>query len=237
MAGLRKETKHKLIKGGIAILVIATFFIVMWIICKSLGLNTIEGIKSLVLSGGAWSGVLYIALYTILCIVLCFVPGTSMLMIGAGVAIFGANWKTFLMCFAGVVLSSMLMYVIGRFGGSKAISFIVGKEDREKAVSLLNERGTIYFPAFMIFPLFPDDALCCVAGLGRMNIWFYLLSIVLGRGIGVATIIFGIKIIPFECFNTVYDWIVCITVCVFWVILVFYLLHRLEKWINKKNTH
>lgn len=238
MAGLHKETKHKLIKGGIAILVIATFFISMWIICKSLGLTSIDGIKTLVLRGGAWSAVLYIGLYIILCIILCFVPGTSMLMIGAGVALFGANWKTFLMCFAGVVISSLIMDVLGRFGGSKIICFIVGQKSYDEAINLLSSKGAIYVPIMYLLPLFPDDAICMCCGMIKVKWWVHLIEIVLCRGIGCATIIFGVKLIPYEEFNSLYDWFVCIACVIVYVTLMLTGARKIDKWLsNRKNTH
>lgn len=111
----------------------------------------------------------------------------------------------------------------------------MGKEDTEKATKLLREKGTIYFPAFMIFPLFPDDALCCVAGIIKMNPLFYGGSIVLCRGIGVATIVFGLSLIPFERFTTIYDWLVCITVLGIWIIAIFFGLHKLNVLLDKKR--
>ena len=72
-----------------------------------------------------------------------------------GVAMFGATWQTFLLCFAGVITSSFLMDILGRFGGSKIIIKLIGEEDYLKAEKLIKEKGISYLPLFYLFPAFP----------------------------------------------------------------------------------
>ena len=83
----------------------------------------------------------------------------------------------------------------------------------------------------MLFPLFPDDALVMIAGTIKMRLKFFIPSIIIGRGIGIATIVFGLKIIPFDSFNSIYDWIVCITVFAFWILMVFKLSNKFNKYL------
>ena len=154
-----------------------------------------------------------------------------------GVALFGASWETFLLCFAGVIASSFAMDLIGRFGGSKLIIKLIGEEDYLKAEKLIKEKGISYLPLFYIFPAFPDDCICMIAGMLKVNFLYHSICIILCRGIGVATIVFGISIIPFEDFTSLWDWIICLTVVVFWVIFAFYIATKINKWLeNKRKT-
>ena len=43
----------------------------------------------------------------------------------------------------------------------------------------------------MMFPIFPDDALVMIAGTLKMKLRWFIPSIVIGRGIGIAAIVFG----------------------------------------------
>ena len=184
----------------------------------------------------SWFGiVLYVLVQCILTSALCVIPGSSMAFILFSTFIYGEPWKAFLLSFAGVILSSATMYAIGRFGGYKLCSKLLGKEDCEKSLELLRNKGTVYFPLMMIFPLFPDDALVMIAGTTKMSLKWFIPSIIFGRGIGIATIVFGIHIVPFEEFTTLYDWIVFITICAFWIILIFYLAHLLNVYLDKKR--
>ena len=126
------------------------------------------------------------------------------------------------------MISSITMYLLGRFGGYRLTERLIGKEECERAMPLLSERTSIFFPLMMMFPFFPDDALVMLAGTIRMKLAWFIPSIVVGRGVGIATIVFGISLIPFETFTTFYDWLVFITVCVVWVFIVFFLANKLN---------
>lgn len=183
-----------------------------------------------------WYGcIIFVVLQCVITTLLCVIPGTSMAFIMLATVIYDKPWQAFLLSFTGVMISSMYMYVIGRFGGYKICEKLVGKEDTEQATHLLRSKGQIYFPIMMLFPLFPDDALVMVAGTSKMSLKWFIPSIVIGRGIGIATIVFGFSLVPFESFTGIYDWIVFLTVCAFWIIVIFYLAHRLNVLLEKKT--
>ena len=52
----------------------------------------------------------------------------------------------------------------------------VAHETHEK---LINKYGKGYIPLFYLFPLFPDDAICCVVGSLKVNFRYHLFSIIL----------------------------------------------------------
>ena len=60
----------------------------------------------------------------------------------------------------------------------------------------------------MLFPFFPDEALTMVAGTTRMKLSWFLPSIFVARGIGIAAIVFGLSIIPFDKFTSVWHWVI-----------------------------
>lgn len=171
---------------------------------------------------GSWYGfIIFILLQTVLTILLCVIPGSSMALIILTTQLYEYSWQAFLISFSTVIISSAVMYLIGRFGGYKICVKILGKEDCEKSLTLLRTKGTMYFPLMMLFPIFPDDALVMIAGTLKMKLKWFIPSIIIGRGIGIFTIVFGLTIIPFDRFTTFYDWVVFATVCIFWIFLVF----------------
>ena len=185
----------------------------------------------------SWYGcILYVVAECFVTVLLCMIPGTSMAFILLGTALFPRSWQAFLLSYTGVMLSSTFMYLLGRIGGRGACGRIMGEKSFQKASDLLRDRGSVYFPLMMLFPLFPDDALVMVAGISKMKMRWFLPSILLGRGVGVATIVFGITLVPFERFETAYDWLVFFTVCAFWVLLSFYGAHRLNLHMQKKRN-
>ncbi len=186
---------------------------------------------------GKWYAfIMFILVQTILSMLLCAIPGVAMgLIIVIKMIYSNAPWTAFFVSFSSVLLASTVLYAIGRFGGYKLCEKLIGKEDCENSLSLLRNRGTIYFPIMMLFPIFPDDALVMLAGVTKMKLSWFIPSIVLCRGIGILTIIFSFDIIPFDRFEGVYDWLILITVAFFWIREIFKLANKLDKKFDERR--
>ncbi len=184
----------------------------------------------------AWYGwIIFILIQTVLSILLCVIPGAAMAFIILTQTLYPIRWQAFIISFVSVMLSSMLMYALGRWGGYKLCVKFLGKEDCEKSLELLRDNGTVYFPLMMMFPIFPDDALVMIAGTLKMSLKWFIPSIVFGRGIGIATIIFGLSITGL--FTKTWHWIVFVAVCVIGVISVFYGAAKLNAWMKKRKKN
>lgn len=181
--------------------------------------------------------VCYLLLQCIVLVFLCALPGSSLIFTMLSTVIFDRIIIAFVVSLTGIMLSSVFMYLLGRIGGYKLCEKLIGKEDIEKATKFMRERATIYFPIMMTFPIFPDNALVMLAGVSKMKLSWFLPSAIFGRGIGVVTTVFGLAIVPFENFTGIYDWLVFITVCVFWIILVFGLAKKLNDVIEKRRNN
>lgn len=184
-----------------------------------------------------WYGcVLVILIQVVVTSLLSFVPGASMAFIILLQAMYNQPPLAFFVAFTGVMLSSLMMYIIGRFGGYSLCKKLLGEEDCEKASDLLNNKGTIFFPIMMLFPVFPDDALVMVAGTLKMSLKWFIPSIVVGRGIGVATIIFGLSSIPFDKFTSVWHWVIFILACAIGIGIVFFAANKFNKYLQKRKA-
>lgn len=184
----------------------------------------------------SWYGwIIFILFQTILTILLCAIPGASMAFIVLCTNLYPEPWQAFIISFVSVLISSAFMYLLGRNGGYKLCVKMLGEEDCDKSLTLFRNKGTVYFPLMMLFPIFPDDALVMIAGTLKMKMRWFLPSIFIGRGIGIAAIVFGFAIIPFEEFTSLYDWIIFITICVFWVGMLFKAAHKFNEKTNKRK--
>ena len=184
----------------------------------------------------SWTGyVMVILLEVIFTTLLCFVPGASMAFIVVIQTLYENPFVAFAVAFTGVLLSSLFMYVTGRFGGYALCAKLLGEGDCERAAGLMRNKGTAYFPLMMMFPAFPDDALVMIAGTMRMSMAWFVPSIVVGRGIGVATIVFGLSFIPFDQFTTVWHWIGAIAAFAVVVAGLFFGAYKLNKYMEKRN--
>ncbi len=184
----------------------------------------------------SWYGwIIFIVLQTVLTMLLCAMPGASMAFILLSQTIYTVAWQAFLLSFISVMITSATMYIVGRFGGYKLCTRLLGEEDCKKSLGLLRDKGTVFFPLMMMFPIFPDDALVMIAGTIKMRLAWFIPSIVIGRGIGIATIIFGLSIVPFDKFTTPWHWIGFVALCALGICLVFALAFKFNKYLEKRR--
>ena len=184
----------------------------------------------------SWYGwVIIILIQVVITTLLSFIPGTSMAFIILIQTLYESAWQAFLITFIGVLVSSSLMYTTGRFGGYAICKRLLGEEDCNKASELLNDKGAVFFPLMMLFPVFPDDALTMIAGTLKMSLNWFIPSIVIGRGIGIATIIFGLGNIPYDKFTTPWHWVGFIALIIALISLVFFLAFKFNKYLVKRR--
>ena len=237
------KNKKKILSGLFLIVIVATITVLSLLILQTFGIVYYEdGIKvnqELFNSfKNSWYGWLIIILIQIgVTTLLSFIPGTSMAFILVLQAMFDNPWEAFFLAFTGVMLSSFLMYVVGRYGGYTVCKKLLGEKECERASDLLNNKGTMYFPLMMLFPVFPDDALVMVAGTLKFSLKWFIPSIIIGRGIGIATIVFGLGNIPYDKFTSIWHWIIFVLVCAILIIFVFFLAYKLNNYLEKRGKN
>lgn len=231
---MKKTTKKTVIKWSLLILAVLGISGLAYLCCWSCGITSIDGIRTMIDKVDAWGWVLFIGLQVFVTSLLCFIPGTLMTFIICSVILFGA-WKGFLLSSIGVILSSMSMFFIGRFGGEKFARKIVGEKSLNKAQELVAVKSKIYLPLMFLFPLFPDDALCMVSGMTKMKWWQFLIIVVFCRTIGVAVVCFlGSDLINWSELSII-DWFVFISVCITDVFIFVHFANKLEAKIKSKR--
>lgn len=242
-----KEKLKKYLKILVVLLVVAAISVGIYFVLRHFGFTDADKLKGWIKSTGGWAIIVYILLRVSFTIFLSFVPACSMIFDLLSLATFDyyPPIVIFLICFASVVITSVIMDLIGRFGGNKAIIKILGKEDYEEAKDLVQEKGMVYVPVMYLLPIFPDDAICMVSGATKMNFWVHLAEIILCRGIGCATIVFGLQIIPQDLvnnlkeFNWVYignniiEYIRLLVLIVAYLGLLFWFTRKIDKWLTK----
>jgi uncharacterized membrane protein YdjX (TVP38/TMEM64 family) len=166
---------------------------------------------------------------------LCMNPIGSGVFVWLGIALFGPTWKCFLAAFAGCFLSYIMIDALGRFGGAKLVKRIVGEEDYQKIEDVINKKGYTYIPIIYLLPVFPDDLTCLVVGTLKFNWLFHMLAAFIGKAVGIATVVFGVSLIPTELFlplsfDKLYNWFVLIACLIVYITVLF----KLARWIDKK---
>ncbi len=234
-----KEKAKKYLKILLVLLIIASISIGLYFVLRAFGLTDVDKIKTWLKQVGPWAIVVYILLRVVCTIFLSFMPACSMVFDLLSLATFDylPPAAIFAICLTSVVITSVVMDLIGRFGGNKAIVKILGQKEYDEAKDLVQEKGMVYVPVMYLLPIFPDDAICMVSGATKMNFLVHFIEIVLCRGIGCATIIFGVQIIPSEVSSfssrNPLDYMRVGLLIIAYLSLLLYLARRVDKWLTK----
>ena len=153
-------------------------------------------IKNFVKSTGGW-GILVFMVVCILQAVAIPIPSTVIILVGT--AIYGAFWS-FVMVSVGTIIGSVITFFIGRTFGKKLALWMFGQEKIDKYSQFIGKKHKGMFIVMLLFPFFPDDLICILAGISQMSFKFFIISVILFRPIMIAVTAFlgtG-NIIPFS---------------------------------------
>ncbi|HEY8443457.1 MAG TPA: TVP38/TMEM64 family protein [Clostridia bacterium] len=145
-------------------------------------LTNMELLKNFILSTGFWGMAVFICAQIIQVV---FLPLPSIVLNLVGVALYGPT-LAFILGSIGVCLGSIAAFAIGRIFGRRLVEWIVGKDKALEYRMLLNNKGKYMLILMLLFPFFPDDILCLVAGITTMSWGFFIFAVLITRPITVA---------------------------------------------------
>ena len=204
----------------VALFMLAASSFVLYIV-KVTGLwekiDSIESLREYVSGYGSYTIPIFILIQFLQVTVL---PLPGMVTIGAGVALFGAFYGA-LWSFIGILSASIVSFFVGRLLGYRVASWLVGEESLQKGLKLVKGKDTIVLTFMFLFPFFPDDLLCFVAGLSSMSITYYLIMITVTRAISITLSAYSINgsLIPY---NTWWGIIIWAIILIFTLMICYY---------------
>ena len=226
-----KETWHKL---TISLFVLLIFtLIVLFFMLKSGFFDVVhspEKFKEYLEKAGSWMALAYIILQFLQVLIL---PIPSFVSVAAGVALFGAP-KTLLYSFLAIVPASILGFFVGRKLGTKAVSWMIGKDSLEKWQKKLKGKDNLILTTMFLLPLFPDDILCFLAGLSSMSNKYFLIMIVVCRLVNLSGTTFSIELIPFTTWWGILLWVVLGIIFGLIFLLHYKNTDKISEWARKK---
>lgn len=199
MSKMKKETKTKLIKISIIVGALILLVLAIYLPLELTGtidkIDSAEKLRDVILEGGAYSYVIFIIIQFLQ---VTFLPLPAVVTTVAGTLVFGP-WITFGLSLLAVMLGSIFAFFLGRKVGRKLVVWVAGEKDAKKWEEKLS-RGKYIFFLMMLFPIFPDDILCIVAGCIGMDWKFFLITNIITRPISIGTTCFfgSGQIIPFS---------------------------------------
>lgn len=140
-------------------------------------LDSVDAVKQWLLSFGGWTPFIYF-LFQILQVIIAPIPGGTTTLVGG--ALFG--WiKGFLLSEAGIMIGTAAAFGIAKKLGRPVILKWVPSKWTDKLGSIRDSRLNMVLFLIFLFPGFPDDIFCYLAGLTKMNFKSFILIALLGR--------------------------------------------------------
>lgn len=181
--------------------------------------DSVEEVRNYVSSFGAY-GVLVFILIQFLQVVILPIP--SFITIGAGVLSFGAFLGA-TYSYIGIVLGSITAFFLGKILGYKFASWLFGKNKLETWIKRLKEKDKILITFMFLFPFFPDDLLCFVAGITVKSKKFFITMVIIVRAITIFTSAYSINnsLIPYDTWWGIVLWIVFFVITIATATIIF----------------
>ena len=193
-----------------------------------------DWIKPIVEKAGVWGYLIYLILQVIITTIFCFVPATTFTFSLMSVQLFGMVGGL-IISIIGCFISSMVMFFVGRFGGTKLVDWLVGKESREKVQNMVSDKALVYVPVMLACPFFPDDAVVLVSGMTTMKFWYFAPMCLITRSIGItATAFLGEGTIWNYIKDSLGNNIVLWIMFVFMILQCVLYIYKFTNWLEKK---
>lgn len=142
---------------------------------------SLEALRSYIDRFAPYSHLLFF-LVQLLSVVLAPIP--SNLTAAAGGVLFGV-WPAFLLTSSAVVTGSLLVFWLARVLGRDFADRIVSQKLSEKYQNILRTKAPVFLTLALLFPFFPDDMLCILAGLTSLSFRRFALIVLLTRPWGL----------------------------------------------------
>ena len=143
--------------------------------------RTLSGLRDYISRSAPYSHLCFFLLQ-LMSVVLAPIP--SNLVAAAGGMLFGAR-SAFPLTLGAVVSGSLLTFSLARALGREFADRLVSRRLSEKYQDLIRAKTTTFLVLAFLFPFFPDDMLCILAGLTSVSLRRFALIVLLARPWGL----------------------------------------------------
>lgn len=144
-------------------------------------INSVEELQALIASAGSMADVVYFLLQ-MMTVIVAPIPSNVSMMAGALALGF---WRAMILGVLAVVAGSVIMFLLVRKLGQNAVQRFVDKGMMDKYLPVIEEKQDMFLFLTMLFPFFPDDAICMLAGLSSISLGRFLVIMAIGRPWGL----------------------------------------------------
>lgn len=143
--------------------------------------TSLEGIQGYIEDFSPYSQVVFFLLQ-LASVIIAPIPSNITAMGGA--LLFG-TLSSFLLTWAAVTLGSTIVFLLARVLGQSFVSRFVSDKMSDKYLELIKKKRDVFLSLAFLFPFFPDDLLCILAGLTDISLPRFLLLVTIFRPWGL----------------------------------------------------
>lgn len=178
---MRRETKKKIALALAAALLLAACGCAVWRSGVLKQINSVEGLREFIGAAGPWAGVVYFLLQ-MMTVIIAPIPSNISMMAGALALGF---WPSMILGVSAVIAGSVVVFLVARKLGRGAAMRLVDRGVMEKYLPVIEEKQDMFLFLTLLFPFFPDDALCILAGLTSIPLKRFVIIMALTRPWGL----------------------------------------------------
>lgn len=149
-----------------------------------------QSFDQFILSFGWWSIFVFILIQAA-SVVFTIIP-TSIGCV-AGIVLFGP-WQGFLYNYIGICIGSFISFGLARHYGTALVKSVVPTKLYDKYIAKAKQANRFerFFATAIVFPMFPDDIICYIAGISPIKTSRYITIILIGKPVSLILYSIGI---------------------------------------------
>ena len=175
------ERKRTILLWVLAIAILAAIVLALLATGFFDAISSQEKLEDYIEASTPWSHLVFFGVQLV-SVVIAPIPSNITAVVGG--ALFGMV-PAFLLTWGAVVLGSMIVFALARVLGQKFASQLVGKKLSEKYLDVIRRKQDVFLLMAFLFPFFPDDLLCILAGLSEISWKRFLALCLLARPWGL----------------------------------------------------
>lgn len=144
-------------------------------------IDSVEDLRALIGRAGPMAGVAYF-LMQMMTVIIAPIPSNVTMMAGALALGF---WPAMILGVLAVICGSVIVFLAARALGRNAVQRFLDRGVMERYLPVIEEKQDMFLFLTMLFPFFPDDALCILAGLTTISLRRFVLIMAAARPWGL----------------------------------------------------
>lgn len=143
--------------------------------------RSVEDLRAQISRAGPYAGAAYFVIQ-LLSVIIAPIPSNVSMMAGALALGF---WDAMLLGVTAIWLGSMAVFLAARRLGQRAVQNWIDHSVMEKYLPVIKEKQDMFLFLTLLFPFFPDDTLCILAGLTTIPTGRFALLVLFARPWGL----------------------------------------------------